>query len=421
MRGRTVIIGGGLAGLAAASLFERRGEDYILLERSDHWGGKMHTIQHEDYRLDLGFQVLLSGYPSIKALMLPPVLKELEPCYFDSGALLLKGDHNYRLSNPLLHFADVWHTLTCPLLSWGDRFRVLGLLIRLWGYDLAEALEEKEWSTETTLQYLTQFGFSENFIQHFIKPFFGGVFGEAELETRAGVFMFCFLAFARGQVFIPKRGVGAFGELIASKISRKKLRTEVLKIEKSPSGAGLEVICKDDQKYQADKVILATGLEAVCELIGLEAPLDLRQTYTCLYFQSEISLYPDRKLFLNANPGGLISFGAQLNNIGIDSPEYLITVTVLTEKEKLEEKVKVELEALFPQCKDRLHFIKSLQLKGEGGLLKADLISKQKIDLLVAQIKERLPSGIMLAGEYHAAFSNQELTISSTWNSLLRG
>jgi len=71
-----IIIGAGAAGLVAAQELERAGHAPLLLDAADRVGGRLRTDEVEGFRLDRGFQVLLTEYPEVKR-------------YLDLGALQL--------------------------------------------------------------------------------------------------------------------------------------------------------------------------------------------------------------------------------------------------------------------------------------------------------------------------------------------
>lgn len=53
-RSQVVIIGAGLAGLAAAQRLHENGiDDVIILEAQDRIGGRVHTVDHSDYLLEM--------------------------------------------------------------------------------------------------------------------------------------------------------------------------------------------------------------------------------------------------------------------------------------------------------------------------------------------------------------------------------
>src|SRR4051794_35422546 len=64
-----VIVGGGLAGLAAARRLDRAGVDWLLVEAADRLGGRVATDVVDGWRLDRGFQGINTAYPRLSALV----------------------------------------------------------------------------------------------------------------------------------------------------------------------------------------------------------------------------------------------------------------------------------------------------------------------------------------------------------------
>src|SRR5688572_17381053 len=93
-----VIVGGGLAGLAAARRLHRAGVPWRLLEAGDRIGGRVATDTVDGYRLDRGFQVLNTAYPKLGTLLDLDVLKLGD---LTSGVLVRRGDRLIRLVHPL--------------------------------------------------------------------------------------------------------------------------------------------------------------------------------------------------------------------------------------------------------------------------------------------------------------------------------
>lgn len=60
------IVGAGISGLIAAFELEKAGYTPIVLEKSNSVGGRVRTVSMGDHHLDIGFQVLLDGYPMAK-------------------------------------------------------------------------------------------------------------------------------------------------------------------------------------------------------------------------------------------------------------------------------------------------------------------------------------------------------------------
>jgi phytoene dehydrogenase-like protein len=64
-----VVVGAGLAGLACARDLAAAGLQVRLLEASDAAGGRIRTDVVEGFRLDRGFQVLLTEYPEARRVL----------------------------------------------------------------------------------------------------------------------------------------------------------------------------------------------------------------------------------------------------------------------------------------------------------------------------------------------------------------
>ena len=67
-RSDVVVIGGGLAGLAAAALIAKQGNTVKLVEQSHALGGRAQTKQRDGFSLNIGPHALYRGGPGIKVL-----------------------------------------------------------------------------------------------------------------------------------------------------------------------------------------------------------------------------------------------------------------------------------------------------------------------------------------------------------------
>ena len=58
-----LIVGAGMAGLACARTLQGAGVPFLLFDSDEEVGGRVRTDEVDGYRLDRGFQVLLTAYP----------------------------------------------------------------------------------------------------------------------------------------------------------------------------------------------------------------------------------------------------------------------------------------------------------------------------------------------------------------------
>ncbi len=93
-----VIVGAGLAGLCAARATTRAGLTTRVLEASDGVGGRVRTDVVDGYRLDRGFQILLTAYPEVVAQL---DLAALDLQTFDPASLVWNGTALQRVADPL--------------------------------------------------------------------------------------------------------------------------------------------------------------------------------------------------------------------------------------------------------------------------------------------------------------------------------
>ena len=92
-----LIIGAGLAGLAAGRTLARHGVPFRLLERSDRVGGRLGSLTTEGFVCDLGFQVTMTNYRSLEALVDRSTLPRRP---FVPGAVVWTGTDRIRVVDP---------------------------------------------------------------------------------------------------------------------------------------------------------------------------------------------------------------------------------------------------------------------------------------------------------------------------------
>lgn len=320
-----VIVGAGLSGLTCARTLHAQGIPVRVLERDRVVGGRVQTDDVDGFRLDRGFQILLTGYPELAKHL---DLDALELRTFEPGAVLWTGQRFETIGDPLRAPGSLLPTLFARAATVRDKLEVLRLR-----RDLLRGGDYDAFSTEdcTTLEFLRSRGFSTRFIEQFFRPFLGGVFLEPNLDTTARFFRFVFRMFSSGDAAVPARGMAEIPAQLASGLPAGSVSLETSVAEVRPDGVRLE----DGPWLEASAVVVATEATAAAQLVrGL--PVPSWRAVTCFYFAADKAPSTRKALHLDAASGGPI------NNLHVASAispalapagKHLVSVTSLGQAE----------------------------------------------------------------------------------------
>ena len=218
------IIGSGISGLRCAENLLQCGIEVKIVERSDSIGGRMRTTEKNGFLLDHGFHVMQTGYPHSRAEI---DFKELGARSFSPGAKIVKSSagkaKQYVLSDPFRSPVSSISALFTQ--KWSDLYNIAKLRLSL-GFESPDRIFEG--SDGTTESYLRKSGFSEPFINEFLRPLFSGIFLESKLDTSERMFKFVFASMARGDMVLPRGGIQAYPNLIADRIGRERIELSTL-------------------------------------------------------------------------------------------------------------------------------------------------------------------------------------------------
>jgi len=282
----TVIIGGGISGLTCAKYLNDKGMSFVIIEGSDALGGRVRTDMVEGFRLDRGFQTLLTNYPEARKIL---NYSNLDLNYFESGALIKANKGFTKLENPFRNKG----TFFSPLGTWNDRLK-----IKKFAKYVSDMPDEELFGMDDTetIKFLKKYGWSKEIILQFFKPFFGSIFHDNELHTSSNLFYFHFKQFFKGDMVLPSEGMQAIPEQISDLISKERIRlnTIVKGIE------GNQVFLDDGEVLTADRIVIATDPHTASGLLN-ENRAYKYYVNTCTYFSAEYSPLKGQK-FITLNP-----------------------------------------------------------------------------------------------------------------------
>jgi phytoene dehydrogenase-like protein len=292
-----IVVGAGLAGLAAARRLHRAGLDVAVLERSDDVGGRVRTDVADGFRFDRGFQLLLPDYPRVRADV---DVAALAPRAFDRGVLLRDGPESGLLGDP----RDGLRFLSGLLARTAPPYRDLLALARMTSRDLAQPpaalLAEPD---RSTAEELAAWGLSGRIVQQVLGSFLRGVFLTEAMDTSSRFFHLVWRCFARAAPIVPALGMGELGRQLAATLPFGSVRCGREVTALADDG----VRCADGEALSAGVgVVLATdGSTAACLHPGVEEPA--WRSVTTYYFTADGPPMRGRHIVIDARRGPVVS------------------------------------------------------------------------------------------------------------------
>ena len=333
------IIGAGVSGLIAARVLENHGFSPVIIEATDRVGGRVKTDLIGGYRLDHGFQVLLTAYPAAQKYL---DYKALELQKFLPGASIFLKNGQKLIGDPLRSPSLLFSTLFSGIGTISDKIRILKLNLYLKKKSLTTIFAENE---QTTHSYLTNLGFSEDIITNFFKPFFSGIFLETKLETSSRMFEFVYKMFGEGHATLPKSGIEAIPKQLLEnlKTTTLKYNTKVETLKET------EITLNDGTYLKSDYTIIAT--EASELVSNLKNQSTAWKSCVTLYFETDVRVIAKKLIGLISKPGTLVNniFYNSSLDARIKPANELLSVTVIDTQslshEVLIKAVKEELQS----------------------------------------------------------------------------
>lgn len=302
-----VVVGAGLAGLAAANALQRAQRSVLVLEASDGVGGRVRTDVVDGFRLDRGFQVALTAYPDLQRQL---DVRALDLRAFDAGAMVWTGGRFHRIGDPLRMPLRALDSAIAPVGSPQDKLRLALLLRRLRNADPRDLLRGTDLTTEEALR---DDRFGTRMIDRFFRPLVGGIQLDPALTSSRRMFDMIMRCLAVGESVVPALGMQQIPEQLASTLAPGTVR---LSSPVASVHAG-EVRLADGQSVRAARVVVATEGPAAAHLLNLP-PVGSRRA-SCVWFAAPSAPVSDKLIILDAVQSGPALNVAVMTNV---APEY---------------------------------------------------------------------------------------------------
>lgn len=288
MKPEVLIIGAGISGLTAAVYLHKKGFKIQILEASERAGGRIKTDIVDGFRLDQGFQVLLTEYPETKALL---NYEKLNLKRFLPGATVLYEKGQFEIADPFRRPSALFSTLFAPVGTLKDKINTFFLKNKLIKITVPTIFKQPETDTIAQLQ---KYGFSTKMIDRFYKPFFSGIFLENNLNTSSNMFDFVMKMFSEGDAAIPALGMEEIPKQLVAMLPKNSIQYNV----KVKTIEDKKIICEGGQIFETEKIIIATEATGFASQYIAKSKQKFHQV-TNVYFESKEA--PTKKAVVTLN------------------------------------------------------------------------------------------------------------------------
>ncbi|MEZ6008666.1 MAG: NAD(P)/FAD-dependent oxidoreductase [Planctomycetota bacterium] len=271
-----LVVGGGIAGLACARHLVRDGLDVKLFEADERVGGRLKTDLVDGFRLDRGFQVLITSYPEVRDSL---DLDALQLGRFIPGARC-RVDGGWRdVRDPWRDPLSIPRSLLRGVGSWSDYAKLATLRRKARAGTLDDLLAAP---AKSTAERLREAGFSERMLHTFLEPWLSGIFLESDLATSDRFLFFVLRMFADGHAALPHDGMEAIATQVAAELPPGVVHTRARVRSATPTSVTLE----NGESMSARAVVVALEGGAAARLQGL-APTPPPRPVRAVYYAAE--------------------------------------------------------------------------------------------------------------------------------------
>lgn len=393
-RADVVVVGAGLAGLAAANDLAAADLDVLVLEAADEVGGRVRTDEIDGLLLDRGFQQLNPAYPALRRGV---DLQALDLQAFDAGVVVARGGRRRILADPRRSPTHLASTLAGP----GSLREKAAFAAWALHAALADPRRLTTDDDEPLSATLNRRGITGRLRRSVIEPFLAGVLGEDGQETSRRFVELVVRTFVRGTPSLPAHGMGQLPKQLAGRLPPAAVRLGV----RATAVAGRSV-STDAGVVTADAVMIATDPRAASQLARV--PSVPMRDLTTYYHLAEQSPAAARMLHLDGDRRGPLVNTAVVSDV---APAYaggrgaLVASTVLGLRGEpaVEHAVRAQLRLVYGVDPRPWQLVATYPVAGALPAMLPPLTIRRDVDL---------GDGLFVAGDHRDTASIQGAMVS---------
>lgn len=301
---KALVIGAGIAGLAAAYEMKKAGWTVVVVDRNAYPGGRMANVRKGRMLLETGATEIFSFYRDFLELVAECGLSDqLVECNVFRSFTIRNGKSEYVFDFGKSPLALLFN----KNLSFRSRLRLINLIPDLLRFrrrvDPCFLEQAAEFDGTDTRTYLTT-TVGADFCERFIAPVFR-LFWRWQPNAFSSAYFLTFMAHVLGcKIYTMRDGVGSLTKELASRMD-VRLDAEVQSVNQRDGGGIVASIKRDGVTYQeaADVVIMATEASVAARIVRDLDPAEQEFLQSVRYTQSMAAHYLLKR---EATPGSII-------------------------------------------------------------------------------------------------------------------
>ncbi len=277
-----VVIGAGMAGLAAARYLAQKGAQVTVLEKNARPGGRVQTDTFEDFEIDTGAQFITNFYTNTLNIIAELNLQE--------AVIPIQGDSAILRSGRLHTVYPLPAALSTDLISIGSKLTLgkalLPVLLHWNELDIHAFHKAYQLDTASVSQYARQ-ALNDELLAYVLQPPLSGILYWTPERTSQAV-LFILLKSALGmKLFTLRHGMGQLSEAMAANL-HVRYKANVTSVTSETNVTSVTSVTKDEScchiikaniegqecQFRADGVVCAVPAAIVP---GIFPDLDTRQ------------------------------------------------------------------------------------------------------------------------------------------------